>query len=125
MTSKREKDKAAARAAILDAARRCFIETGYDAVTIRDVIRETGLTAAMFYNHFPDKESLLRELVDARLGQLQERSHASRQHSSTIADLFHGAYPGRPLEVRADPTVSAMLFTIGRASGRERGGLAV
>src|SRR3546814_4392087 len=91
MTSKREKDKAAARAAILDAARRCFIETGYDAVTIRDVIRETGLTAAMFYNHFPDKESLLRELVDARLGQLQERIHASRQHAASIEDLFHGS----------------------------------
>src|SRR3546814_6688409 len=108
MTSKREKDKAAARAAILDAARRCFIETGYDAVTIRDVIRETGLTAAMFYNHFPDKESLLRELVDARLGQLQERIHASRQTDAHIADLFQGANLGGLLEVRSEEHTSEL-----------------
>src|SRR3546814_1710069 len=82
---------------------------------IRDVIRETGLTAAMFYNHFPDKESLLRELVDARLGQLQERIHASRQHAASIEELFHGAYLGGLLEVRADPTFFAIMFPIGRA----------
>src|SRR3546814_3857459 len=64
----------------------------------------------MFYNHFPDKESLLRELVDARLGQLQERIHASRQHAASIEDLFHGAYLGGLLEVRADPTFFAMMF---------------
>lgn len=110
MTSKREQNKVANRAAILDAARRCFIDTGYDAVTIRDVIRETGLAAGTFYNYFPDKESLFRALVDARLGHLQERIHAWRQHAGSIEDFFHGAYLGGLQEVRADPAFFAMMF---------------
>ena len=42
---KRERNKIANRAAILDAARDCFLENGYEGVTVRDVIRKTGLAA--------------------------------------------------------------------------------
>ena len=47
-TGKRERNKAANRTAILEAARRCFLELGYEAVTIRDVIRLSGLAAGTF-----------------------------------------------------------------------------
>ena len=39
MTGKRARNKQANRAAILEAVRQVFLERGYDAVTIRDVIR--------------------------------------------------------------------------------------
>ncbi|MFT4046590.1 MAG: TetR/AcrR family transcriptional regulator [Solimonas sp.] len=106
----RERNKEANRAAILDAARQCFIEHGYDAITIRDVIRASGLAAGTFYNYFPDKESVFRALTDARLGHLQERIHASRQHATSVADFFHGAYLGALQEVQADPDFFAMMF---------------
>src|SRR5262249_16510569 len=60
---KREQNKAQNRAEILDAAREVFTELGYDAATVRDVIRRTRLGSGTFYNYFPDKESVFRELL--------------------------------------------------------------
>ena len=62
---KRERNKAQNRAAILDAARDVFTELGYDASTVRDVIRRTRLGSGTFYNYFPDKESVFRALFSA------------------------------------------------------------
>ncbi|MGH8445707.1 MAG: TetR/AcrR family transcriptional regulator [Solimonas sp.] len=107
---KRERNKEANRAAILDAARRCFIDGGYETVTIRDVIRATGLAAGTFYNYFPDKESVFRALTDARLIHLEERIHASRQRATSIEGFFHDAYLGGLQEVQADPDFFAMMF---------------
>ena len=106
----RARNKEANRTAILDAARQCFIEHGYEAITIRDVIRASGLAAGTFYNYFPDKESVFRALTDARLAHLETRIHASRQHATSIDSFLHDAYLGALLEVQADPTFFAMMF---------------
>ena len=60
---KRERNKAANRTAILEAAQACFLELGYEATSIRDVIRRTNLAAGTFYNYFTDKQSLLLSLI--------------------------------------------------------------
>src|SRR3954452_16299340 len=61
---RRERTKAANRAAILEAARRVFGDLGYGAASVRDVIRGTDLAAGTFYNYFPDKEAVFRALLD-------------------------------------------------------------
>jgi len=60
---KRERNKAQNRTEILAAAREVFTELGYDAATVRDVIRKTKLASGTFYNYFPDKESVFRALL--------------------------------------------------------------
>ena len=67
---KRDQNKRANRAAILDAARRVFLEQGYEAVTIRDVVRQTELASGTFYNYFRTKEDLLRALVEQHVQEL-------------------------------------------------------
>ncbi len=62
-SGKRERNKAQNRASILNAARDVFTELGYDAATVRDVIRRTRLGSGTFYNYFPDKESVFRALL--------------------------------------------------------------
>ncbi len=59
---RRAKEKARLRRRILDAARRLFVEHGYELVTMREIARQIDYTATALYYHFPDKESLLREL---------------------------------------------------------------
>jgi AcrR family transcriptional regulator len=59
---KRERNKVENRAEILVAAREVFTELGYDAATVRDIIRRTNLASGTFYNYFPDKESVFRTL---------------------------------------------------------------
>ena len=70
----REATKAANRAAILRAAREVFADIGYGAATVRDIVRRTDLATGTFYNYFPDKESVLRALVD----EIAERGAAPR-----------------------------------------------
>jgi AcrR family transcriptional regulator len=107
---KREQNKQANRAAILDAARHCFHEQGYDAITVRDVIRQAGLAAGTFYNYFPDKEALFRSLVEERIGALTARLVAVRRSADSIEHFLHGAYRTTFEEIAANPEFYAMMF---------------
>lgn len=49
----------ALRAAIIDAACRLFNKGGYEAVSMRRVAKNVGITAGALYRYFPDKQSLL------------------------------------------------------------------
>ena len=44
---------------IIQTAIRLFSEKGFDGVSIRDIAKNTGITAASFYNHFRSKDELL------------------------------------------------------------------
>jgi AcrR family transcriptional regulator len=61
---KREQTKVQNRQAILDAAREVFGEMGYEAATVRDIIRRTGLAAGTFYNYYRSKEEVFTALAD-------------------------------------------------------------
>lgn len=61
---KREQTKAANRVAILDAARAVFGEMGFEAATVRDIIRRTGLSVGAFYNYYRSKEEVFDALAD-------------------------------------------------------------
>lgn len=61
---KREQTKVQNRQAILDAAREVFGELGYEAATVRDIIRRTGLAAGTFYNYYRSKEEVFTALAD-------------------------------------------------------------
>ncbi len=61
---KREQTKAANRLAILDAAREVFGQMGFEAATVRDIIRRTGLSVGAFYNYFRSKEEVFDALAD-------------------------------------------------------------
>lgn len=84
---KRERNKAENREEILAAARRIFAELGYETATVRDVIGATRLAAGTFYNYFPDKESVLRALLDEKLDEMRRRAREARRDSATIEDI--------------------------------------
>jgi AcrR family transcriptional regulator len=84
---KRERTKLANRAAILEAAREVFVDLGYGAATVRDVIRRTDLASGTFYNYFPDKEAVFRALVQETAREAAERAHVARRRGTTL-DAF-------------------------------------
>ncbi|HLZ84558.1 MAG TPA: helix-turn-helix domain-containing protein [Caulobacteraceae bacterium] len=61
---KREQTKAANRLAILDAAREVFGELGFEAATVRDIVRRSGLSVGAFYNYYRSKEEVFDALAD-------------------------------------------------------------
>ena len=107
---KREQNKTANRAAILDAARRCFLERGYDAVTIRDVIRLTGLAAGTFYNYFRTKEDLLRALIESRIRDITTQLVEVRRHARSLDEFVHGAYLSAFTSVAQDPVLYNLML---------------
>ena len=64
LAGKREQTKLANRLAILDAARIVFGEMGYEAASVRDIIRRTGLSVGAFYNYYRSKEEVFQALAD-------------------------------------------------------------
>jgi AcrR family transcriptional regulator len=107
---KREQNKAANRAAILEAALKVFLERGYDAVTIRDVVRQTALAAGTFYNYFETKEDLLRALVEEHVQAMTQELRGVRGAARSLDEFVHGAYLAAFTRIAGDPVLYQLLL---------------
>lgn len=56
--------------AVRDAARRLFARHGYAAVSMRTLAAEVGVQAGALYNHFPNKQAILVDLLRAHMDDL-------------------------------------------------------
>lgn len=91
-TGRRAQAKAANRAAILEAARRVFAQLGYDATSVRDIIRETDLAAGTFYNYFRSKEDIFDAISDDSARKFRPRLQAIQNAASSFEDYLLGAF---------------------------------
>lgn len=89
----------AKRAAIMEAAKRMFVQHGYDRVSMDQIAAEAGVSKLTVYSHFGDKESLFAEAV--------------RQHCDQALppDLFDPT-PGTPLRERLTAIGNAFVMMI-------------
>jgi AcrR family transcriptional regulator len=70
---RRERERLAMREQILNAARELFAERGYEAVTMREIGKRIEYSATALYNHFADKEALVRELCRRDFSDFAQR----------------------------------------------------
>jgi AcrR family transcriptional regulator len=89
---KREKTKAANRQAILVAARRVFAQLGYEAATVRDIIRGTELASGTFYNYFRSKEEVFEALADDGVRRFRPFLRMARENARSFEDYLHSAF---------------------------------
>jgi AcrR family transcriptional regulator len=108
-TGKRERTKAANREAILAAGRRVFSDLGYGAATVRDIVRETDLATGTFYNYFPDKESVLRAVVDELTTEARARVRAARTAATTLEGFVSGGFRAYFEFLAEDPETVALM----------------
>jgi AcrR family transcriptional regulator len=80
---------AARRQQIVAAALRCFARDGFHATSVRDVVRESGLSAGAVYSYFPSKDELVAAAVEPILDQL----------SAALDDALAAAEPPEPTAV--------------------------
>jgi AcrR family transcriptional regulator len=106
---KRERTKAANREAILAAAREVFSEVGYGAASVRDIVRRTDLASGTFYNYFPDKESVLRALVDEIAVEARARVRAARAAATTLEAFVADGYRAYFGFLARDPAAVALM----------------
>src|SRR5262249_8820080 len=90
-SGKRAQNKARNRAEILAAARAVFVEIGYDAASIRDIVARTDLAPGTFYNYFPDKRSVLVAIVRESGAEGARRVREARARASSLGEfVYHG-----------------------------------
>lgn len=89
---KRERTKLANRQAILMAARRVFAQLGYEAATVRDIIRGTELASGTFYNYFRSKEEVFEALADDGARRFRPILRMAREHARSFRDYLHSAF---------------------------------
>ncbi|MGW4352020.1 TetR/AcrR family transcriptional regulator [Nocardia sp. NPDC004582] len=63
---------AARRSQILDGARSCFAEFGYEGATVRRLEEATGLSRGAIFHHFRDKDALFLALAQEDAGRMAE-----------------------------------------------------
>ena len=106
---KREATKLANRAAIVAAAREVFAEIGFGAASVRDIIRRTDLATGTFYNYFPDKESVLVEILDETAAEIRVRVRAARRGAATIEDFVRSGFEAYFRFLAEDPLTLDLL----------------
>jgi AcrR family transcriptional regulator len=67
-STRRRRNKAATRQAILEAAVGAFCRFGYDGVGVREIASDAGVTAMLVNRYFGSKEGLFEAVVEVVLG---------------------------------------------------------
>ena len=111
---------------ILEGARRCFAEHGYEGATVAQLEQEIGLSRGAIFNYFPSKEDLFVELAvrdSARMSEIwreqgleaivREVMELDPAWLSVYLELFDGY---------ATTTTSASGSNLGRRRSRRRTG---
>lgn len=88
--SRRERRKLELRQRILDAAIELFDEHGFPATTVADICERADVAHKTFFNHFPSKRDLFRELAGHGLEQVMLDIETARKRGrSTRERLEH------------------------------------
>ena len=93
--SRRERRRLEVLERILDAALLLFETQGYEATTVTEIVRRADIAYGTFFNHFPSKLQLLREIADRALEDLFVNVEEVRKQPGSFADhlvaLFESA----------------------------------
>ncbi|MGU3472859.1 TetR/AcrR family transcriptional regulator [Paenibacillus sp. D51F] len=80
------------RASILDAALDCFVEKGFLATSVDDIVRSSGMSKGALYGYFSSKEEMYIELAHSRMDEMTEMVHGQFQQldgaTAKIRSLF-------------------------------------
>lgn len=106
---KRELNRQNNQKAILDAARECFSEAGFDKVTVRDIIRRTGLASGTFYNYYPDKKSIFLALIEDYMDRLGTHLDKFRANAGNIKEFIQSSYLAIFTAISEDPIVYRLV----------------
>jgi len=98
--SRRERRRLEVRARVLDAAWELFESQGYDATTVAEICKHADIAYGTFFNHFSEKQEVLRMMADQAISRVAETLEALAKQDGTIeehlVELFEG--PGQEQE---------------------------
>jgi len=84
--SRRDRLRAATIEEIIQTARRLLVESGTEAVSLRAIAREMGMTAPGLYRYFGSHEELIRHVIAGIFTELSQDIHRAIQAAAGSAD---------------------------------------
>ena len=88
--SRRERRKREVRERIMEAAMDRFVAQGFSATTVDQIAEDADVAQKTFFNYFPTKQELFRQLAAERIDELQEILEEEREREgSTRQKLEH------------------------------------
>ncbi|MFO1247609.1 MAG: TetR/AcrR family transcriptional regulator [Alphaproteobacteria bacterium] len=113
-SNSRRKPESLAR--LKQAARKLFVERGYDATRPQDIAREAGLGHGTFYLHYPDKRACFmafvedaRQELDVHLRQYRAGNQTFEQRIASTLRAICDYADSHPGVLRAAMSDSAMI----------------
>lgn len=86
--SKREQKKLLAKQTIMETAIEQFVQRGFQATSIADIMKAAHMGLGTFYNYFDSKEQLLHYLLDNLAVQLQQRLQHLTEEQRSKAEIL-------------------------------------
>lgn len=80
------KDKTASHEKIIPAAKKEFLEKGFEKASMRSIADAVGMTSAGLYRHFADKEAMFTALVQPLLTRLDEVYNTIREDNYDLLE---------------------------------------
>jgi AcrR family transcriptional regulator len=100
--SRRDRLRAATIEEIIQTARRLLVQSGPEAVSLRAIAREMGMTAPGLYRYFGSHEELLRHVIAGIFTELGEDIHQAIQ--AAVPPPTSSSHGGLPPSVPPDPS---------------------
>jgi AcrR family transcriptional regulator len=96
------------RERILDAAEKCFIESGFQAASMAHIAETAGMSAGLIYRYFDSKAMIVKAIIERHLETdgacVIEQLNSSKDVSAAMLDMFDAWRRGD------DPKMNAGLF---------------
>jgi AcrR family transcriptional regulator len=83
---RRERRKQEVRERIITAALELFDQHGFEATKVSDICEAADVVNKTFFNHFPTKQHLLREVAEQQLAVLFDDIRATRERPGTTRE---------------------------------------
>src|SRR5229473_4462293 len=82
--------KAATSRAILEAARRVLLESGWTGTTTRGIAEVAGIAGGTLFNYFPSKEAVVAALLREALQAAEQEHEAHRRGDEALEEALFG-----------------------------------
>ncbi|TJY43903.1 TetR/AcrR family transcriptional regulator [Cohnella pontilimi] len=82
------------RRLLMDTLTELIVEEGYDAITIREIVRKAGVNRSTFYLHFRDKQDILTHMQEDILnGLAHSLNYPTYTYKSALQDYQSSKMP--------------------------------
>lgn len=105
-------DEGEIRGRLLDVTIGLFAEKGYAATSVREIVREAGVTAPVLYYYFKNKEGLYLEIMSEALAAFRAMLGEAERQGGPASERLVNLGRGMLSLFRQDPRVARIVYAV-------------